>query len=403
MLWDDRRPSSTTSSFANSLSLTWPSRTAATSSGPAGAVPFAFGLQSVPVASKPRINYARSADGVTLAFTITGQGPALVLVPWVPFSNLGMEWEDAVMRAIYEQLGRRLTLIQYDGRGTGHSQRDVTDLSLGAMVSDLEAVIERAGLADVNLLGQYSSCPHALAYAARHPERVNRIVLFGGSSRTWDVMSSKQTQALLSLIEQDWNVFADTAAHQWLGWAAGEAGRATADAFRGAVTPQVARATMQAASATDVTQDLARVTAPTLVLHRRGVPQIPIEVSRSLATQLPRGRLVVLEGAQPHLFLEAPEEVVRMLVDFFCEGIEPSEAIPREVPAGQPGEPASDLSRRELDVIRLLAAGESNGQIARRLGLSTHTIERHVANIYRKIYARGRADATAYALRHGLA
>ena len=160
---------------------------------------------------------------------------------------------------------------------------------------------------------------------------------------------------------------------------------------------------MQAASATDVTQDLARVKAPTLVLHRRGVPQIPIEVSRSLATQLPRGRLVVLEGAQPHLFLEAPEEVVRMLVDFFCEGIEPSEAIPREVPAGQPGEPASDLSRRELDVIRLLAAGESNGEIARRLGLSTHTIERHVANIYRKIDARGRADATAYALRHGLA
>ncbi|TME12890.1 MAG: alpha/beta fold hydrolase [Chloroflexi bacterium] len=318
-----------------------------------------------------------------------------------------MEWEDAVMRAIYEQLGRRLTLIQYDGRGTGHSQRDVTDLSLGAMVSDLEAVIERAGLADVNLLGQYSSCPHALAYAARHPEQVNRIVLFGGSSRTWDVMSSKQTQALLSLIEQDWNVFADTAAHQWLGWAAGEAGRATADAFRGAVTPQVARATMQAASATDVTQDLARVKAPTLVLHRRGVPQIPIEVSRSLATQLPRGRLVVLEGAQPHLFLEAPEQVVQMLVDFFSEGIEPSETTPRpggaEVSAGQPPAPASDLSRRELDVIRLIAAGESNGEIARRLGLSTHTIERHVANIYRKIDARGRADATAYALRHGLA
>src|SRR5438309_8178701 len=261
MLWDDRRPSSTTSSFANSLSLTWPSRTAATSSGPAG----------------------------------------------------------------------------------------------------------------------------ALAFAARHPEQVNRIVLFGGSSRTWDVMSSKQTQALLSLIEQDWNVFADTAAHQWLGWAAGEAGRATADAFRGAVTPQVARATMQAASATDVTQDLARVKAPTLVLHRRGVPQIPIEVSRSLATQLPRGRLVVLEGAQPHLFLEAPEQVVQMLVDFFSEGIEPSETMPRpggaEVPAGQSPAPTSDLSRRELDVIRLLAAGESNGQIARRLGLSTHTIERHVANI----------------------
>src|SRR5207245_1469549 len=185
-----------------------------------------------------------------------------------------------------------------------------TDLSLGAMVSDLEAVIERAGLADVNLLGQYSSCPHALAYAARHPERVNRIVLFGGSSRTWDVMSSKQTQALLSLIEQDWNVFADTAAHQWLGWAAGEAGRATADAFRQAVTPQVARETLQAASATDVTAELARVQAPTLVVHRRDAPQVPIEVSRSLATSLPHGRLVILDGERPHLFLEDSDRVV---------------------------------------------------------------------------------------------
>ncbi|HXZ71619.1 MAG TPA: helix-turn-helix transcriptional regulator, partial [Streptosporangiaceae bacterium] len=215
-------------------------------------------------------------------------------------------------------------------------------------------------------------------------------------------------QALLSLIEQDWDVFADTAAHQWLGWSAGETGRAMADAIRGAVTPRIARATLQAASATDVTELLPHVAAPTLVLHRREMSQIPVDVSRSLAAGLPRGRLVMLDGAQPTLFMGDPDMVVSMLVAFFCDGIEPPEAAgPPGGAAGHPAnghpQPPHGLSPRELEVLRLLAGGESNRQIARRLGLSPHTVERHVANLYRKIGARGRADATAYALRTGLA
>ena len=158
----------------------------------------------------PRISYARSADGVSLAFTVAGDGPALVFIPWVPFSNLRMEWQNPFLNRVFEQLAQRLRLVHYDGRGTGHSQRDVTDLSLEAMVSDLEAVIDRAGLAEVSLLGQYNSCPHVIAYAARHPQRVKRMVLFAGSARGWNAMSAKQTQALLSLIEQDWDLFADT-------------------------------------------------------------------------------------------------------------------------------------------------------------------------------------------------
>jgi len=359
------------------------------------------------VRTVPRISYARSADGVSLAFTVAGDGPALVFVPWVPFSNLRMEWQNTFLNGIFEQLARRLTLIHYDGRGTGHSQRDVTDLSLDAMVADLEAVVDRAGAAQVSLLGQYNSCPHAIAYAARHPERVKRMALFGGSGRGWNAMSARQTQALLSLIEQDWDVFADTAAHQWLGWAAGEAGPAMADAIREAVTPQIARATLQAASATDVMDLLPDVDAPTLVLHRRDMSQIPVDVSRALAEGMPRGRLVILDGAQPTLFMGDPDRV-SMLVDFFCDGIEPS-ADPSpppgmpSAPAGHAVPPPHGLSGRELEVLRWLAAGETNRQIARRLGLSPHTIERHVANLYRKIGARGRADATAYALRNGLA
>jgi len=352
----------------------------------------------------PRISYARGVDGVSLAFTVTGDGPALVFVPWVPFSNLRAEWQNPLLNRVFERLARQLALVHYDGRGTGHSQRDVTDLSLDAMVSDLEAVIDRAGLAEVSLLGQYNSCPHAIAYAARHPERVKRMVLFGGSARGWNAMSARQTQALLSLIEQDWDLFADSAAHQWTGWSAGETGRAVADAIRAAVTPQIARATMQAASAVDVTELLPMVTAPTLVLHPRDMTQIPVDVARSLALDLPRGRLVLLESAQPVLFGEDPDEVVTMLARFFGEGVQPAEApAAGPVGSGRFVTPSDGLSRRETEVLRLVATGESNAQIARRLGLSVHTIERHTANLYRKIGARGRADATAYALRNGLA
>jgi DNA-binding CsgD family transcriptional regulator/pimeloyl-ACP methyl ester carboxylesterase len=344
---------------------------------------------------RPPITFARSRDGVTLAVISSGNGPALVEAPWVPFSNVSQGSANPLLQAFHEELGRRLEVIQYDGRGTGRSQRDVTDLSLDAMVADLEAVVDLAAEGKVHLLGQYTAVPHVLAYAARHPSRVDRIAVFAGAPRGWLAMSAGETQALLSLMEKDWNLFAESAAHRWMGWSAGEAGQAVADALRDAVSPHIARATLQAASATDVTGEIPSVESPTLVLHRAGMSQIPVDVARGLAEDLPRGRLALLPGSQPALFVDDPTAVARMLTDFFRDGIVP------DGPAPAPAAPGS-LSRREVEVLRLVAAGESNGAVARRLGLSPHTVERHLANIYRKIDARGRADATAYAIRQGL-
>ena len=123
-------------------------------------------------------------------------------------------------------------------------------------------------------------------------------------------MSAPETQALLSLIERDWGVFVESAAHAWMGWSVGEAGRLAADAFRNATTPAVARATFQAASGIDVSKDLAAVTAPTLVLHRADIEQIPRTVSEELAAALPNGHLRLLAGSSPALFFENTDEVV---------------------------------------------------------------------------------------------
>jgi DNA-binding CsgD family transcriptional regulator len=140
------------------------------------------------------------------------------------------------------------------------------------------------------------------------------------------------------------------------------------------------------------------VTAPTLVLHRQGERQIGVDVSRTLADALPHGRLVVLPGSSPTLFLEDARGDLDLVTDFLSTGrTHGPGAIPRVGPS------APDITGRERDVLRLLAAGDSNAEIARQLGITVHTVERHVSNLYRKIGARGRADATSYALRHGVA
>ena len=196
-----------------------------------------------------------------------------------------------LLRDVYTRLAARLRLVLYDGRGSGHSQRDVADLSLEAELRDLDAVVADAGLTSFALLGYYHSVPLAIAYAARHPGRVTRLILFGATARGQDVMSAPETQALLSLIERNWDLFVESAAHAWMGWGAGESGRLMADMFRSASTPAVTRATMDATAQTDVTAELPKVVAPTLVLQSRNERQVPAALVQGLAESLPNGRI----------------------------------------------------------------------------------------------------------------
>jgi DNA-binding NarL/FixJ family response regulator len=347
--------------------------------------------------SVPMIRYATTTDGVSVAWQSVGSGPALV---WMPsLGNLVAQWRIPFLRRAYEALAGSLELVLYDGRGTGSSSRQVDpdDLGVDAQLRDLDAVVAAAGLEHYAVLGYYHSVPAALAHAAAHPDRVTRMVLFGGSARTRDVMSPSQTQALLSLVEQDWDLFAESAAHAWLGWQAGEAGRLLAESFRTAASPTVVTAMFREAAQTDVHELLPSVRTPTLVVHRQSDRQMPPEVSAALAAALPAGLLVQPPGDRPALFLEDLPSDVELVARFVTAGtvLEPAAAV---APADRSG-----LTPRELEVLRLLAGGGSNAGIARALHITEHTVERHVANLYRKIGARGRAEATAYALRHGVA
>jgi pimeloyl-ACP methyl ester carboxylesterase/DNA-binding CsgD family transcriptional regulator len=333
------------------------------------------------------LRFARTEDGVTLGYQVFGQGPVLV---WMPsLSNIVAQWRVPALRAAYTALARNLTVVLYDGRGTGSSDRriDPDDLGVDAHLRDLRAVLDHAGIRRASLLGYYHSVATAIAFAAREPQRVERLVLFGGAARMREAISPAQTQALLSLVDQDWTLFADAAAMAWLGWDAAPTGRRIAEVFRTATTAPLAKAWFAAAEHIDVTADLPGVRAATLVLHRQGEHQIPVEVARRLAEALPDARLVELPGSTPTLFVEGAADDLRLVGDFVRTGQVHRSA--REMGA---------LTTREREVLALLADGGSNTEIARQLGIAVHTVERHLASIYRKVGARGRTDAVAYAL-----
>ncbi len=317
-------------------------------------------------------------------------------------------WDIPECRRWYERLVRKRMLIRYDVRGTGFSERDVSDYSLDALMLDVEAVVNRLGLDRFEMLGAFDAGPVAIAYAARRPERVSRLILWCSWARSSDI-SSPRIRAWLGLMDQDWELMTDTCAHLALGWPAGEVGRHAARRLRESVTPEAMRAAMVAMGKFDVTALLSRLKTPTLVLHRRDVPWLPVDIARELASRIPDARLTILEGESTAPYLGDAEAAARAIDEFLSEGEEgrtarwEAGAADTEQEEARSGRAYPDgLTEREVEVLRRLAGGKTNSEMAEELFVSVRTVERHVANVYAKIGARGRANATAYALTHNL-
>ena len=151
---------------------------------------------------EPRIQYARTSDGVSIAFWTLGDGGPFVHMPWFRSSHIQVEWEIAEYRQWYEELCRNKQLVRYDGRGIGMSDRDVSDFSLDALVADLAAVVDRLELDRFALFGLLHTGPVAIAYAARHPGRVSHLILWCTYARSSDYARSSQVRATRGLMEQ---------------------------------------------------------------------------------------------------------------------------------------------------------------------------------------------------------
>ena len=275
---------------------------------------------------EPRIQYAQTADGVSIAFWTLGEGTPFVHTPHI-FSHIQLEWQIPEVRRWYERLAEKRKLVRYDVRGFGLSQREVPDFSLDSFLLDLDAVVDRAGLERFALLGMVIWGPVAIAYAARHPERVSHLVLWCTFARGSDFWRSPRSRAFRAIRETDLDLYVESMADLILGRRASEEeARWWAAFIRESVTPEVQGAALRAADGFDATGLLPQLGTPTLVLHRRNHPYLDVGVARGLASQTPDARLALLEGTSPMPFLGDMETAVAAIDEFLGVGEEPAEA-----------------------------------------------------------------------------
>jgi class 3 adenylate cyclase len=272
--------------------------------------------------TEPRIQYAKTADGVSIAFWTLGGGLPLVCTPLIP-SHAELEWHDPDFRSWFELLSKNRQLIHYDGRGAGLSDRNVTDFSLDALVSDIGAVADRLRLDQFALFSGFHFGPAAVAYSARYPERVSHLILWCTWGRTADFYRSPPVQALGSLRDKDWGIYSETLAHAFSGFSGGDRARRIAALLRQSVVQDAVLAFVVAAQKFDVTALLPQVSSPTLVIHRREMGLVPVDLARQLASGIRDARLTLIDGES--IFPFASDEVaLREIDEFLGVRVEPS-------------------------------------------------------------------------------
>jgi class 3 adenylate cyclase len=272
------------------------------------------------------VEYATATDGACIAYWATGEGRPFVHMPNPPWSHSLIAWQVPEMRRWFERLLGKRRMIRYDSRGSGLSDRQVTNFSLDAMVGDLEAVIERVDPPPFALFAYFASGPVAIAYAVRHPERLSHLILWCSYARGTDYTRSAAVRATRSLIEQDWETYTETAAHVLLGWDEGEEAHRLAHYMREAVEAKTAQQLFAHIDEFDVTPLLRAIKTPTLVLHRRQISWADENVPRRMAANIPNARLVLLEGTSPVPGLGDMEAVLGAVGNFLGDDFSPASA-----------------------------------------------------------------------------
>ena len=284
------------------------------------------------MATQPLIRFVTTADGVRIGYAAHGSGPPLLFVRgWI--SHLEEMWSNHAFRAFFEALGERFTVVRYDTRGQGVSDRNVDDIDLDALVCDIEAVVDQLDLQDFVLYGQTFGGPLAAAYAARHPYRVSRLILDGTFAKM-HLPDREAHEAFLNTLESMWPHSISLIAQLTT---PGPSGIHRIDpehdwATR-ALTARMAGHLYRLGSEVDVRSILPTLAMPVLVLHRRGSRSIPRRSARELAAELPRATLQLLEGTAHNPWDENPQGALDAIGAFLGTDLQlPEEQAPPVAP-----------------------------------------------------------------------
>jgi len=271
------------------------------------------------------IRFCHSADGTRIAYAIAGSGPPLVKAAnWL--NHLEFDWESPVWRHFFKELASAHRLIRYDARGNGLSSWGVSDFSLDRQVEDLEAVVDTLGLEQFPLLGLSQGCAKSIAFAARHPERVTKLILLGGYARGWRHRDEPDSvavgEARCALMRAGWGRD-NKAVRQmfttiYMPDAPAESQTWFTDLQKKTTSPENAAAILMAHGDVDVRGILADVRAPTLVLHSRNDSGVPYDQGQELAAGIEDARFVTLETANHILPVTDPawKRCMRLIHDF---------------------------------------------------------------------------------------
>jgi len=356
-------------------------------------------MSALPAA--PDIRFCKTTEGVKLAIGSYGKGPPLVrAATWL--THVEYDVASPFTRHWTEELSRAHRYITYDGRGCGLSDRDVRDVSPEAFLADLEAVVDSLGLERFPLFGMSMGAPIAVAYAAKHPERVRCLILHGGfhrayfSSKNPDPRVLEEADVLLKSARLGWGTGSPALREVFVAKFMGDSTEARRQAFderqRVTSSPEMAERYLRAMFSLDVKSVAPRVSCPTIVFHSRDDQLIFFEQGRTLAGLIPGARLVPLESKNHVPFREEPawETLVAALRPFLAQdlGIAPA--------------PAATLSARQREVLRGVARGLTDKEIAAELSLSPRTVEMHVARTLAALGGANRAEAVRKALALGL-
>lgn len=353
---------------------------------------------------KQKVHFCQSADKVRIAYATSGQGPPLVKAANY-LTHLEHDWHSPVWRHWLQGLSETHQLIRYDARGSGLSDWDVESFTMDAWVRDLEAVVTSLNLDRFPLMGISQGSAVCVAYAVKHPERVSKLILYGGYARgrfhrNQDSQSLQEAEALIKMIQVGWGqenpAFRQLFSTMLMPDANMEQMASLNQLAQISTTPENAAKMEQAFYQIDVRSLAPLVAAPALILHARKDATIPFEEGRLLASMIPNARFVQLESRN-HILLEQESAWGRFLAEvraFLGEGV--VEKIPQTLSNIFP-----ELTHRERLTLELIALGMDNQQIAERMVLTPKTVRNYISHIYTKLGARNRAQAIVLAREAG--